>query len=227
MITVVIVDDHPVVRSGMKMALEATDDIVVVAEGGSGSEAIQLTERHSPDVLVLDINLPDKSGIEVARQLCRQNFPTSILILTALNEPRLIFELLENGVTGYILKDEALETLSKAVRAVARGESWLSPTVANYVVQRAIARNPSQTTTNADNAVDCLTPREHEIIRLLANGLDNTAIAEKLTLSKRTVQNHISIIYAKLGVASRAEAMLYAIHQGWTKISSRENTTYD
>ena len=220
MITVAIIDDHPVVRAGMRTVLELADDIVVVADGGNGSEALRLVEEYTPDVLVLDINLPDRSGIDVTRQLQSQNLSTAILILTAHDDSQAIFELLENGAIGYVLKDEALETLANAVRAAARGKSWLSPTIASQVVQRAV----NQRTSHEQGVDEELTPRERQILSLLADGLDNTAIAERLTVTKRTVQNHISNIYGKLGVASRTEAMLYAIRHGLAQVSLEENT---
>ena len=225
MITVAIIDDHPVVRAGMRTVLELADDIVVVADGGNGSEALRLVEEYTPDVLVLDINLPDRSGIDVTRQLQSQNLSTAILILTAHDDSQAIFELLENGAIGYVLKDEALETLANAVRAAASGKSWLSPTIASQVVQRAVNQRTSHEqgvfTTPMDEE---LTPRERQILSLLADGLDNTAIAERLTVTKRTVQNHISNIYGKLGVASRTEAMLYAIRHGLAQVSLEENS---
>jgi len=228
MITVAIVDDHPIVRAGMRAVLEASDDIVVVAEGGSGSEALQLVEKHAPDVLVLDINLPDKSGIDVTCQLQTANSSTAILILTAHDDSQLIFELLENGAIGYVLKDEALETLANAVRAAASGKSWLSPTIASKVVKRAVRQqiNAAQDALSAPTSEN-LTPRELEILYLLADGLDNTAIAERLTVTKRTVQNHISNTYRKLGVTSRTEAMLYAIRHGLAQVTSKENASDD
>jgi DNA-binding NarL/FixJ family response regulator len=223
MITVAIVDDHPIVRAGMRAVLESADDIVVVAEGGNGSEALQLVKEYAPDVLVLDINLPDKSGIDVTRLLQSQNSSTAILILTAYNDSQAVFELLEKGAIGYVLKDEALETLANAVRAAASRQSWLSPTVASKVVQRAVKQRINQDALSLPTEKN-LTPREQQILSLLANGLDNTAIAERLTVTKRTVQNHISNIYGKLGVASRTEAMLYAIRHGLTQLSLKENT---
>ena len=228
MITVAIIDDHPIVRAGMRTVLESTDNIAVVAEGGSGSEALQLVEEYDPDVLVLDINLPDKSGIDVTRQLRSQNSSTAILILTAHDDSQAIFELLEEGAIGYVLKDEALETLANAVRAAASGQSWLSPTIASQVVQRAVKpRTNIEQNALSSPTGENLTPREHQILRLLAKGLDNTSIAEKLTVTKRTVQNHISNIYGKLGVASRTEAMLYAIRHGLVQVSSKENISDD
>ncbi len=220
MITVVIVDDHPIVRAGMRAVLEQADDILVQAEGGSGGEALQLVAEYVPDVLVLDINLPDESGIGVTCQLKSKNLSTAILILTAHDDPQLIFTLLENGALGYVLKDEALETLASAVRAVAAGKSWLSPAVASQVVRRALdPQTETSQNTGAVSADDNLTGREIEILSLLGEGFDNTAIAEKLTITKRTVQNHISNIYGKLGVESRTEAMLYALRHGLAQVS--------
>lgn len=215
MLRVLVVDDHPLVRTGLCAVLNTTPDITVVAAGANGADALRLVGEHRPDVLVLDVNLPDLSGIEVTRRLQRQDGATAILILTVHNDNETLFGLLEAGAAGYVLKDDALETLADAVRAVARGASWLSPQVTRQVVRRALS---AATDTNAE--ADCpmlpcpLTPRELEVLRLLAQGLDNDAIAARLTLTTRTVQNHVSAIYGKLGVASRAEAILYAIrHQ--------------
>jgi DNA-binding NarL/FixJ family response regulator len=136
MITVVIVDDHPVVRAGMRMVLDAADDITIVAEGASGADALRLVAQRRPDVLVLDVNLPDLNGVEVTQRLREQGTTTAILILTVYDNSQTVFGLLESGATGYVLKDEALETLVSAVRSAARGESWLSPAVARQVVRR-------------------------------------------------------------------------------------------
>jgi DNA-binding NarL/FixJ family response regulator len=217
MINVVIVDDHPIVRAGMRAILDCAEDIQVVGEGGSSSEALKLAVEQAPDVMVLDIGLPDRNGMEVAAALKEMGSSTAVLILTAQNDPQIIFNLLENGAIGYVLKDEALETLANAVRAAADGKSWLSPSVANQVIQRAIKKDGANQPTDLAEAGEPLTNREKEVLCLLAEGLDNEAIANRLTLSKRTVQNHISTIYAKMGVKSRTEAMLYAIHHGLTR----------
>ena len=221
MITVAIVDDHPIVRAGMKAVLDATDDIAVVAEGRDAANALQIVDQHTPDVLVLDIYLPDMSGIDVTHQLRNKNTSTAVLILTAHNDPQMIFDLLENGAVGYVLKDDALESLASAVGAASCGESWLSPTVASQVVRRAVNQQlPFHSSPETSALESGLTPREIEILCLLADGLDNTAIAERLTVTKRTIQNHISNIYGKLGVTSRVEAILYAIRQGWAQAPS-------
>ena len=224
MTTVILIDDHPIVRAGMKTVLNAAPNIAVIAEGSTGEDALKLVRKKQPDVLVLDLNLPDINGLEVTRRLVTQGESTAILVLTAHDNALMIFSLLESGATGYVLKDEALETLTHAVFAAERGESWLSPTVASQVVRRAIKREkqPGTEATSPFPTESPLTPREMEILQLLAQGMDNTAIAQKLVLTKRTVQNHISNIYGKLGVNSRTEAMLYAIRCGWAQVHSNE-----
>jgi len=225
MTAVVIVDDHPIVRAGMRTLLTNTDDITVVAEGARGADALRLVAEHRPDVLVLDVNLPDINGIEVTRQLRAQGMPLAILILTVHSDRQTVFGLLEAGATGYVLKDDALETLVSAVRAVARGESWLSPGVASQVMRRAIGHAPSESQTPRDPAG--LTPRELEVLCLLAQSLDNAAIARQLVLTTRTVQNHVSQIYDKLGVTSRTEAMMYAIRHGLVQVPPPEKSSHE
>jgi len=214
-ITVLLIDDHPIVRAGMRAVLESAGDIRILAEGASGAEALRLVGVHRPDVLVLDVNLPDLSGLEVARQLQAKDCRTAILVLTVHDDPQTIFGLLENGAAGYVLKDEALETLAQAVRAAARGDTWLSPAVAGQVVRRAVAPLAERESPPANSpALAELTAREREILRLLAQGLDNAAIAHRLVVTRRTVQNHISNIYSKLGTSSRTEVALLAIRCG-------------
>jgi DNA-binding NarL/FixJ family response regulator len=140
MTTVVIVDDHPVVRAGLRAVLDGADDVEVVATGDDDTDALRLVTRHRPDVLVLDVNLPDLSGLEVMRRLGAQGDGPAVLILTVHDDRQTVFDLLESGADGYVLKDEAPEMLVKAVRAVDRGESWLSPTVAHQVINRATDR---------------------------------------------------------------------------------------
>jgi DNA-binding NarL/FixJ family response regulator len=215
MITVVVVDDHPIVRAGLTAVLGKAADITVVGGGASGQDALSLVEKLKPNVLVLDLNLPGLDGIEVARRLCRRGDGTRILILTVHREMFSVFELLECGALGYVLKDEALETLANAVRAVARGENWLSPEIATQVVRRAVGGRPAHVADEQSSGeADGLTRRELQVLSLLAQGLDNASIARQLVLATRTIQNHVSNIYAKIGVSSRTEAVLYAIRNG-------------
>jgi two-component system, NarL family, response regulator LiaR len=213
-IRVVIVDDHPIVRAGMRAVLQSASDICVVSEGECGDDALSLYSEHRPDVLVLDVNLPGLNGVEVTRRLHRQDPTAKILILTVHDDSETIFGLLEAGATSYVLKVDALETLATAVRAAARGESWLSPGVAGQVLRRAMG----EVTITSPFP---LTMRETDVLRLLAQGLDNDAIAERLALTKRTVQNHVSAIYGKLGVTTRTEAVLYAIQNQLVQVPSK------
>jgi DNA-binding NarL/FixJ family response regulator len=206
-IRLVIVDGHPLVRAGLRMVLTAAGErITVVGEGASGADALRLVAQHQPDVLALDLNLPDLNGIEVSRRLRAQAASTAILILTFYNDAATIFCLQEAGANGYVLKEDAAETLTSAVLAVAHGERWLGPKAAGRVVRRATGGAPAP-----GEALSLLTPCELEVLGWLAQGLDIDAIAGRLTLTRRTVRNHVSAIYAKLGVASRAEAVLYAL----------------
>jgi DNA-binding NarL/FixJ family response regulator len=223
MITVVIVDDHPVVRAGLKMVLNTATDIRVVGEGGSGIEALQLIERHRPDVLVLDVNLPDLSGHDVLNRLVGQEGSPPVLILTVHDDSQTIFTLLQAGAVGYVLKDEASESLVSAVRAAARGETWLSPSVARQVVKRAVGQAVPQSPPEELP----LTPSEKEVLRLLAQGLDNAAIGERLSITKRTVQNHVSAIYGKLNLTSRTEAALFAIRHGLAEVRFADSRASD
>jgi DNA-binding NarL/FixJ family response regulator len=224
MITVALVDDHPVVRAGLKAVLEKAPDISVVAEGECGKDAIRIVEELSPNVIVLDLNLPDIHGVEVTRQIASRKArgaSTAILILTFHRDNPSVYKLLECGALGYVLKDEALETLVSAIQAVAQGENWLSPAITKQVIRKAVGQDER----NEDPAG--LTPREIEILCLLAQGLDNTAIASRLVLTTRTIQNHVSNIYSKLGATSRTEAALYAIRSGIAPAPPREDDPYE
>ncbi len=217
MTSVVIVDDHPIVRAGIRAVLNGASDMAVVAEGQSGAEALRLVAQHRPDVLILDVNLPDVSGVEVTRQLCAHGATTAILVLTVHDDRETVFGLLDTGAAGYVLKDDALETIVSAVRAVASGQTWLSPGVATQIVRRAGAPRPGP----AAPAPLPLTPRELEVLCLLAQGCDNAAIARQLVVTTRTIQNCVSAIYSKLGVASRTEAALIAIRHGLVQVPSQ------
>lgn len=205
-IRVVLVDDHPVVRTGIRNVLEAAG-IKVAAEAGNGEDALRLVDSLQPDVLLLDIRMPGLSGVEVARRLQPRRPPLPILVLSAYDYDGYVFELLEAGATGYVLKEEALDTIVMAVRAAVQGEPWLSP--------RVVAKLMVQTHWRKDNPQPTLSVRELEVLRLMATGLDNQHIAEKLCLTERTVKYHVCNIYDKLGVSSRIEAVLYAVRQGF------------
>jgi len=211
-IRVLIADDHPVVRAGIVRMLNKEPAIHVVGEIGDGSQVERLTTENMPDVLVLDVNMPGLDPVITTRHLKEQCPTLHILVLTAYDDDAYVVGLLSAGATGYLLKEEALETLVTAIRAVAQGESWLSQRIAGRLARKALDR--------AETAPPGpLTPREQEVLRLLALGLGNDEIAERLVITKRTVQNHVSSVYAKLRLESRAEAVLYAIRHSLVDIT--------
>lgn len=216
-IRVVIADDHPVVRTGIRSLLAKHPDLLVVGEIGDGTQVEPLTELWQPDLLVLDVAMPGLDPITATRHL-KEKYPAlNILVLTAYDNDAYVTGLLAAGATGYLLKEEALDMLVAAIRAVARGESWLSQRVAGRLARQAIA--PTQAPPAGP-----LSPREREVLRLLALGLSNDEIAEQLFIAKRTVQNYVSAIYGKLGLDSRAEAVLYAIRHGIVDMSEVKGT---
>jgi DNA-binding NarL/FixJ family response regulator len=211
-IRVVLADDHAVVRKGIREFLEEAPDITVVAEASNGREALAAVEEHRPDVAVLDIQMPEMSGIEATRRI-KARFPDiRVLILTAYDDDPYIFALIQAGASGYVLKTASAEQLVEAVRTVQRGDSALDPAVARKVVRRLASGHP---TPASEELVEGLTDRELEVLRLAARGLTNQAIGVELGISDRTVQGHLANVYEKLGVSTRTEAVLRAVKLGW------------
>jgi DNA-binding NarL/FixJ family response regulator len=211
-IRVVLADDHAVVRKGIREFLEEAPDITVVAEASNGQEALEAVAEHRPDVAVLDIQMPEMSGIEVTRRIKAHYPEVRVLILTAYDDDPYVFALLQAGAGGYVLKTASGEELVQAVRTVHRGDSALDPAVACKVVQRLAGGHLTPT---SEEVVEGLTPRELEVLRLAARGLTNQAIGAELNISDRTVQGHLANVYAKLGVSTRTEAVLRAVKLGW------------
>ncbi len=206
MIRVLLVDDHPALRVGLRIMLEQAPDIEVVAETGAAGEALAHIERLQPDVVVLDCQLPGISGMEVATEARQRGLPGRILALSAYSDDDIIQGMLEAGAIGYILKDEAPATIVEAVRAAARGEGRWSAAVASRLAAWAV--RPAVSETAGD-----LTERERAVLHLLAKGWTNQRIAAELHISERTVRFHLRNIYDKVGVHTRTEATVWAIHQ--------------
>jgi DNA-binding NarL/FixJ family response regulator len=205
-IRVLLVDDHPIIRSGIRMLLEQASDIIVVGETDRGDTVLALVERLQPDVLLLDMEMPGKSGVDVASELQAAGASVRILVLSAYDDDQYISSLLAKGAVGYLTKDQAPEAIVEAVRGVARGEDgWFSRRAAAQIA--ALARKE-----NTSTALD-LTEREEEVLTMLAQGWTNTRIANEMTVSERTVRFHLSNIYDKLGVSSRAEAIAWALRR--------------
>jgi len=207
-IRVLLADDHPAVRAGIRGELEKAADMEVVGEAGDGEKALRLIEELRPDVALLDCRLPGREGAEVAEAIREQGLPTRVLALSAYTDDKYVHGMLQAGAAGYVLKDESLETVVAAVQAVAGGEEWYS----QGVLVKVIAWARGETALTPD--VAGLTEREVEVLQLLARGYTNTRIAEELSIVERTVGFHVSNILKKLEVTSRVAAALWAQEQG-------------
>jgi DNA-binding NarL/FixJ family response regulator len=205
---VLLADDHQIVRAGIRQLLEGAGDLKVVAEAGDGAEAQSLIEKHKPDVAVLDIQMPKASGIDVTRWL-RANQPgVGVLILTAYDDDPYVMAVLQAGANGYVLKTASADELIQAVRDVHEGKSALDPAITHKLMSRLFKPDKN-------SAVEALTDREHDVLRLAAKGFTNKAIGVQLDISDRTVQGHLAHIFAKLQAASRTEAVMRAVSLGW------------
>ena len=218
-IRVLIADDHHVVRAAIATFLVKESDIQVVGELAEVHGLMDAVAELRPHVLLLDAHMPGHKVIDTARALREKHPRTRILVLSAYNRKEYVVGLLSAGAVGYVLKDESPETLAQAVRSVARGHKWLSPRVAEVLVSAA-ARDH-------DTPLEKLTDREAEGVRLMASGCRNERIAQTLKISEQTVKNHVRSIFAKLGVETRVEAVLYAIAHGWVESSPQEEPGFD
>jgi DNA-binding NarL/FixJ family response regulator len=209
-IRVVLADDHAVVRKGIREFLEEDPALRVVAEASDGAEAIACVAREQPAVAIFDIQMPKMNGMDATRQV-KKDFPhTRVLILTAYDDDPYIFAALQAGANGYLLKTASSDEICRAVRAIAAGESALSPTVAKKLVQRAAGGETAR-----EEIVEPLTERELDVLRLAAKGMSNKQIGVTLSISDRTVQGHLANIYSKLNVTTRTEAVLFALREKW------------
>jgi DNA-binding NarL/FixJ family response regulator len=202
---VVIADDQPMMRAGFKAVLEATGDIQVVAEAATGAEAVAAADEYSPDVVLMDIRMPEMDGIEATRRLPRQR----ILILTTFGIDDYIIDALRAGASGFLLKDAPTAEVVDAVRAVAAGDAVLSPQVTRQLLNQVARRLPAAVS-QTPAALTELTQREHEVLRMLAAGLTNAEIAHALVISEPTVKSHVSNLLGKLGLRDRVQAVIYA-----------------
>ena len=221
-IRILLADDHILVRQGTRELLEQERDLEVVGEAGDGEEAVRLVSTKCPDVAIVDIAMPKLNGIEATKQIKMLHPATAILVLTAYDDDEYIFALLEAGAAGYLLKDVPISELIKAIRAVDAGEAVLHPAIARKVVNRF--SQPAGELAQ-ESALEQLTGRETEVLRLAATGMTNRQIAGELAISVRTVQVHLSNIFDKIGAGSRTEAVLHALRRGWFTLEDtvREN----
>lgn len=214
-IRVILAEDHTLVREGTRRILEATSDIVVVAEAADGNAAVAAVEHHRPDVAIIDIGMPGINGIEVTRRIKRTQPGVSVLILTVHDDDQFIFAVIEAGAAGYLLKDVEGSQLVEAVRGLHAGDSVLHPAVAHKIMTRLASGAEDKATSGPEVP---LTEREHEVLQVAASGMANKEIAAALDVSVRTIEAHLSHIFRKLDVGSRTEAILYGLRQGWFTI---------
>lgn len=217
MITVAIADDQPLVRSGLRMILEGEPDMEIVGEAADGDEAIALVTATRPDVLLLDVQMPDVDGLDAMTQLSAATTSTRVLMLTTFDLDEYVYRAMRAGASGFLLKDMPSEDIAAAVRQVARGaDALLAPALTRRLVDR-FTRNSPQTSTAA---LDRLTPRELDVLRLVARGLSNSEIATELFIGETTVKTHIARILMKLGLRDRVQAVVAAydsgVAGGWT-----------
>ncbi len=210
-IGLLLVDDHEVVRSGLRMLLESQLDIKILGEASTGAEAIQLSEELEPDVVVMDITLPDITGIEATRKLKERQPEVAVIALTIHEDEQYFFEMLQAGASGYVPKRAAPEDLVAAIRAAFAGEIYLYPSLAKALVSDYLGRSRSNP---AEATLEALTPREEEVLELLAEGLSNEEIADRLVISRHTVARHRENLMGKLNLHSRSELVKYAIRKG-------------
>jgi two-component system response regulator NreC len=210
-IRLLLVDDHDVVRTGLKMLLEGQPDLIIVGEAKNGLQAIALASSISPDVVVMDLTLPDISGIEATRQLKIEHPDIAVVALTIHEDEQYFFEMLQAGASGYIPKRAAPEDLISAIRAAAKNEIYIYPSLTKALVTDYLSRGSQET---RSPPMDSLTVREEEVLALLAEGLSNEDIGEKLSISKHTVARHRENLMRKLELHSRSELVKYAIRKG-------------
>ncbi|WP_143414932.1 response regulator transcription factor [Geobacillus sp. E263] len=220
---IAIIDDHQLFREGMKRILEFEENFEVVAEGADGSEALSIVEEHRPDIVIMDINMPNINGVEATKQLIETYPDTKVVVLSIHDDENYVMRALQTGATGYLLKEMDADTLIEAVKIVAEGGSYLHPKVTHNLI-REYRRLASEKGENKERKrevrwpLHLLTRRECEVLQLLADGKSNRGIGEALYISEKTVKNHVSNILQKLNVNDRTQAVVVAIKNGWVEV---------
>jgi NarL family two-component system response regulator LiaR len=208
-ISILIVDDHEVVRKGLRSYLDTLPNYRVIGEASAGEEAIKIVEEYIPDVVLMDLIMPGMDGVETTRRIKKISPRTQVVVLTSFHEDSHIFPALKAGATSYILKDMKMEKLVESLERAVAGEVTLHPLVARRVLQNFQGADPEEQPLFAD-----LTDREQEVLRLIANGLSNSEIAAKLVISENTVKGHVSNILSKLHLADRTQVAVFAWQKG-------------
>lgn len=207
-IRVLIADDHPLFRQGIKQILELENDITVVAQAANGDEAVRLTREHKPDVILMDINMPGSNGLQAIKEIKDENINSKIIVLTIHEDREYLIKTIQMGAEGYVLKDAEPSVLIDAIRSVHQGQSYIQPNMTKELVKEFNRLTLHGRERNGENR---LTAREREVLKLIAEGMINKEIATKLYISEKTVKNHVSSIFRKLNVSDRTQAAIYAI----------------
>lgn len=213
-IKVAIVDDHALIREGIKKLLELEDAFDIVALAGDGYEALEMIKTTRPDVVLLDINMPNMNGIDCLKQIKTHYAETKVIMLTIHEDAEYLIETISIGAEGYVLKDADVSSLIKAIQKVVQGEVYIHPTLSGILVREYKRKDKNM----EDVIGNSLTKREYEVIRLISRGYNNKEIATELYISEKTVKNHVSNIFKKIKVTDRTQAALYAIKHNITKI---------
>ncbi|HCC06942.1 MAG TPA: DNA-binding response regulator [Clostridiales bacterium] len=204
-INIIIVDDHPLIREGLSKILGMDENINILAEGNTGAKAIEIIKEHIPDVALLDINMPELSGLDALPTIKKLGVKTKILMLTAYDDHKHLKDAMQLGADGYILKDSDYTTIITAIKALHSGKKYIQPELSSYLIDKPMSN------LDIDN-LNNLTKREYEVLLLIADGLSNIDIADKLFISEKTVKNHISNIYLKLNIKDRSHAILFVLN---------------
>jgi DNA-binding NarL/FixJ family response regulator len=219
-IRVVVADDQALVRSGFRMILDSQRDIEVVAEAGDGREALEQARELEPDVVLMDIRMPELDGLEATRRLLAGDGSTRVLILTTFDADEYVYEAMKSGASGFLLKDVRPEQLAEAVRVVAAGESLLAPTITRRLIEQFVRRPPPGSAKPPQ--LEELTDREVDVLLLVARGLSNSEIAHELVLTEATVKTHLTHILSKLDLRDRVQAVVLAYESGVVQPGERD-----
>lgn len=214
MIRLLLADDQDLIREGLRLILDLDQDIEVIAEASDGRQAVDLARRLRPDIVLMDLRMPNMDGVEATRRIAVLPTPPKVLVLTTFDDDELVYDAFQAGASGFLLKDIRQGQLAHAVRAVLDGDALLSPTITRRLVERL---GPDASGSPAADLLEALTPREHEILRLIAEGHTNTEIAAALHIAESTVKTHVSRILNKLQLRDRVHAVILAYEAGITR----------
>ncbi|SDY60845.1 two component transcriptional regulator, LuxR family [Proteiniborus ethanoligenes] len=214
-ITVMIVDDHSLMREGLKQILELENDIEVVGLVSNGEDSIKYAQQSKPDVILLDINMPKMNGLDVLRRLKDIGVDSKIIMLTIHDDREYLYETVKIGANGYVLKDSDSDTLISAIKDVHKGKSYIQPSLSELLVKDI---NSIEGKSKEASFIESLTKREYEVLTLIAEGMNNREIAEKLFISEKTVKNHVSKIFKKIDVTDRVQAAIFTFKNNIKKL---------